>query len=118
MKVMDGPVPIQVVEQALNSLPSVVHAVVVPVEDKDVGIRVGVIGHFRGPVTLRSLRRDLSPHLIPRMLPTAFRLLSEDEKLPASASGKVLKKDVAEKFFSFKIGAGLLSEVELCDVEC
>jgi len=49
------------------------------------------------------------------MLPTAFRLLSDKEKLPMTFSEKIAKRDVLKKFFPFTVGIGLPSEVELCE---
>lgn len=107
----------QQLEHAFHAIPYIEQAYVVSVEDEKVGRRVGIIGRFAGPVTLQGLRDDLASHVPPFMLPTAFRALSDNEKIPLAHSGKVSKMDVLKQFFPFVSGVGLSSEVHLLDLD-
>ncbi|KAL3469954.1 hypothetical protein BJX99DRAFT_264663 [Aspergillus californicus] len=136
IKTANGPVPVQLVEQTLSSLPCIETGYVVPVPDKLLGRRVGVIARFvpspaegdnsrtngirigkdtpkaRGLLTIR---RDLAQlgHLPAHMLPTAFRMLGENERLPLTLSAKVLKERVLEQFFPLSPSGAFLEDVEV-----
>ncbi|KAL4971102.1 class I adenylate-forming enzyme family protein [Aspergillus stella-maris] len=111
------PVPVQKLEQALSQLSNVETALVIPVPDKVIGRRVGVIGRSKGdePMTLNGLREGLKELVPEYMLPTAFRELGEEDELPVNHAGKVAKMEVMERYFPFKEGEGLPGAVQVCD---
>ncbi|KAL4953663.1 hypothetical protein BDW69DRAFT_194642 [Aspergillus filifer] len=110
------PVPVQKLEQALSQLPNVESALVIPVPDKTIGRRVGVIGRSKGgePMTLDGLREGLSKLVPEYMLPTTFRELGEGDELPVNHAGKVAKMEVMERYFPYRDG-GLPRAVQVCD---
>ncbi|KAL4795098.1 hypothetical protein BDV19DRAFT_389501 [Aspergillus venezuelensis] len=110
------PVPVQKLEQALSQLPNVETALVIPVPDKTIGRRVGVIGRSKGneQMTLDSLREGLKELVPDYMLPTAFRKLGEEDELPVNHAGKISRMEVVERYFPLE-GEGLPGVVQVCD---
>ncbi|KAL4942603.1 hypothetical protein BDV06DRAFT_211724 [Aspergillus oleicola] len=111
------PVPVQQLEQVLSQLPNVETALVIPVPDKTIGRRVGVIGRFKGEqeMTLESLREGLAKLVPHYMLPTAFRELEEGDSLPVNHAGKVAKMEIMERYFAYSEEGGLDRSVQVCD---
>lgn len=102
----------QQLEQALQALPAVEEAYVVPVRDEEIGRRVGVIGRFCGTVTLRDLRVMLAGSVAEFMLPAVLRTMAEGEVFPRTHSGKIDKNEVVDAFFPMDPECALRAGVE------
>lgn len=110
--------PVIELETRLNEVPAVVEAYVVPVPDEKSGYRVGVLIQFDsnnakeilGMQYIRSQLSDIFPMF---MIPTALRVLTPSDTIPRTASGKVIRKAAAEKYFLRADGPGLADDVEV-----
>lgn len=95
------------IERELLALPYIAEAIVVGVQDEEFGQRVGAIltlhpEAFGGPdsgdgLTIEGLREDLRTRLSGYKMPTLLRVV--EGELPKTASGKILKKVLGEKYF-------------------
>jgi malonyl-CoA/methylmalonyl-CoA synthetase len=97
------------IERELLALPYIAEAMVVGVSDEEFGQRVGAVltlhPEFRDNfgdsgelgLTIDALREDLRSKLAGYKMPTLLRVVEGD--LPKTASGKVLKKVLGEKYF-------------------
>ncbi|KAF4218734.1 hypothetical protein CNMCM6457_003640 [Aspergillus fumigatiaffinis] len=94
------------VEHALLSLSYISEASVVPLPDPSVGYRVAAVirvcegEEALGKVTLQRIRDDLFATLPAYTIPTALRILSNNELLPRSDSGKLIKRVISDTFFN------------------
>jgi long-chain acyl-CoA synthetase len=92
------------VEAALLEHPLVKDATVVGVPDKMYGEEVGALIQVRGednsPRTIEEIKESLGPKLAKFKIPTFFQLTEED--LPRTATGKVLKREIRDKWFPAK----------------
>jgi acyl-CoA synthetase (AMP-forming)/AMP-acid ligase II len=92
------------VEAALLEHPLVKDATVVGVPDKMYGEEVGALVQVRAEDnrsgTVDELKESLGPKLARFKIPTFFELTEED--LPRTATGKVLKREIREKWFAPK----------------
>lgn len=73
-----------------------------------------------GKISLPRIRSDLQGTLAPFMLPSLFRALDDDEELPTTVSGKVIKRRVLKEYFGttdWFPSNNVPPRVELCDVE-
>ncbi|RLL95856.1 hypothetical protein CFD26_103716 [Aspergillus turcosus] len=107
-------------EHALMSLECVTEAYVVPVADAEYGEQAAAIirpcsGFKQQTISLQSVREDLSKMLPIYMLPTMLLVLSADEVLPQSSSGKISRATLQKKYFNH---AGLdAHKTEVCKVD-
>lgn len=95
------------IERELLALPYIAEAIVMGVHDEEFGQRVGAIltlhpEAFGGPdsgeaLTIERLREDLRARLAGYKMPTLLRIV--EGELPKTASGKILKKVLGEKYF-------------------
>ncbi|TID22200.1 fatty-acyl-CoA synthase [Venturia nashicola] len=107
------------IERELLALPYIAEAIVVGVQDEEFGQRVGAIltlhpEAFGGPdsgeaLTIEVLRKDLRARLARYKMPTLLRVV--EGELPKTASGKILKKVLGEKYFPQ--GYERISEVQI-----
>lgn len=110
--------PVIELETRLNEVPAVVEAHVVPVPDEKSGYRVGALIHFDSKNTnealgMQYIRSQLSDILPMFMIPTVLRVLTPGDTVPRTASGKVIRKAAAEKYFLRTDGPGLADDVEV-----
>lgn len=100
IKAVGGPVPIVYMENAISKLPYIEEVYVLPVTDKDVGSRVGVLARCSGcKLTLSRLREDIAEIVPAFMLPTALRVMRADEEIERVHSEKLARIPTVEKFF-------------------
>lgn len=119
VKTAGGRVPVIQLEEVIRRLGYLKEAYVVPVKDRTIGVRLGVLAKPRtGVVSLKSLRVDLAPHVPKFMLPNAFQLMAEEEQVPWTPSDKVAKKKLIDEFFPYTEEKGLPHTVELADLSC
>jgi malonyl-CoA/methylmalonyl-CoA synthetase len=95
------------IERELLALPYIAEAIVVGVSDEEFGQRVGAVlslhpEAFGGPgsgevLTIDGLREDLRSRLAGYKMPTLLRVV--EGEMPKTASGKILKKVLGEKYF-------------------
>ncbi|PLB48474.1 acetyl-CoA synthetase-like protein [Aspergillus steynii IBT 23096] len=111
IKAVGGPVPVVYMENAISKLPYIEEVYVLPVADKAVGSRVGVLARCSGSeLTLKRLREDLVEIVPAFMLPTALRVMRAGEDIERGHSEKLARLPTVEKFF------GLNSTAELWDL--
>ncbi|KAJ5328761.1 hypothetical protein N7452_009151 [Penicillium brevicompactum] len=102
IKTAGGRVPVIELEEVIRKLNYLKEAYVVPVKDRTIGTRLGVLVKPRkGVVSLETLRGDLASRLPNFMLPNAFRLMLDEEQVPRTPSDKVAKKKLIEEFFPY-----------------
>lgn len=102
----------------IRGLDYVAEAYVVPVKDHKIGSRVGVLLKSKGKsVTLKSLRADLESQVGSYMLPNAFCLMAENERVPKTPTDKVSKSELVKVFFVDCVENELHDRVEISDVE-
>ena len=95
-------------ENAISKLPYIDEIYVLPVTDKSVGSRVGVLARCPGfELTLSRLREDLVEIVPAFMLPTALRVLRTGEEIERVHSEKIARIPTVEKFFGGNSGAEL-----------
>lgn len=93
-------------------------AYVIPVEDKAIGRRVGVIARpVAEAINIEHLRNDLVCRVSPHMLPTAFRSLGPDEVIPLTCTDKIAKVEIMKQFFSCDAEGKLPRAVEVIDLD-
>ncbi|KAM4055712.1 AMP-binding enzyme [Hirsutella rhossiliensis] len=96
-------IPASTVESSLADLPYVAEACIVGVPDYAAIQLCGAVVRLRSQVesqiTLARIRCDLAASLAAYMLPTLLRVLKEDEELPRTASGKLLKRQILRDYF-------------------
>ncbi|KAI9038869.1 acetyl-CoA synthetase-like protein [Aspergillus affinis] len=108
IKAVGGPVPVVYMENTISKLPYIEEVYVLPVMDKTVGSRVGVLARCSGSeLTLRRLREDLVKIVPAFMLPTALRTLRTGEEIERNHSEKIARILTVEKFFGVHSGAEL-----------
>jgi malonyl-CoA/methylmalonyl-CoA synthetase len=110
------------VESNLLDLPYITEACVVGVPDNDTRHHCAAIVRVQRPddyklqaINLALIRSDLEAKLAHFMLPTLLRILGDDESLPVTISGKVVRREALRQFFGVTEG---ISETRLpCNVE-
>ncbi|KAJ5988102.1 hypothetical protein N7481_003312 [Penicillium waksmanii] len=111
-------VPVIELEQVIRGLDYVAEAYVVPVKDNVLGSRLGVLLKSKGgKVTLKSLRADLASKVGSHMLPNAFCLMAENERVPKTPTDKVSKSELVNVFFPDCAEKILHDRVEILDIE-
>ncbi|KAJ6001526.1 NRPS-like protein biosynthetic cluster [Penicillium canescens] len=115
-------VPVIELETRLNEVSAVVEAYVVPVPDENYGYRVGVLIHFDSKkaneaLGMQYIRSRLSNQVPMFMMPTALRVLASGDTVPRTASGKLIRKAAAEKYFLRTDGPGLADDVEAWSIK-
>ncbi|CAG8176375.1 unnamed protein product [Penicillium salamii] len=119
IKTAGGRVPVIELEEVTRKFDYLKEAYVVPVKDRTIGTRVGLLVKPRkGTVSLKTIRGDLASRVPNFMLPNAFRLMSDEEQAPRTPSDKVAKKKLIEDFFPYSEENGLPRTVELWDLSC
>jgi acyl-CoA synthetase (AMP-forming)/AMP-acid ligase II len=111
-------VPVIELETRLNEVHAVVEAYVVPIPDENYGYRVGVLIHFDSEkasqvLGMQYIRSQLSDKVPMFMIPTALRVLAAGDTVPRTASGKLIRKAAAEKYFLRTDGPGLADDVQV-----
>lgn len=102
----------------IRGLDYVAEAYVVPVKDNVLGSRLGVLLKSKGgKVTLKSLRADLASKVGSHMLPNAFCLMAENERVPKTPTDKVSKSELVNVFFPDCAEKILHDRVEILDIE-
>lgn len=108
------------VETHLAELPFVSEVCIVSIPDKDASTRVAALVRFQpdfaGDHTLSTIREALSDKLAQYKLPTALRVLGDDERIPATVIGKVMRRKVVEQYFPVTSNYELPAGVEACDI--
>ncbi|KAB8234044.1 class I adenylate-forming enzyme family protein [Aspergillus alliaceus] len=96
-------------ERCLMDLPYVSEAHVLPVLDHQAGGLAAALLRLQKQkatqevhhVNLRSVRKDLAAtNMVSYKIPTLLRILKNEEQVPLSASGKVLKKECLRRYFN------------------
>lgn len=89
-------------------LPYISEACVLPVPDHEVGGLVAALVRVKpdtneaahGNINLGRIRQDLSAaNLVSYKLPALLRILSNDEEVPQTATGKPRKKEALQRYF-------------------
>lgn len=95
-------VSLREVEARLTELPYISEAHVVPA-DFNLSRQVAALIRLetsKTSVALLELRKDLQDKLQKYKLPTLLRILEDGEQVPVTATGKLSRKKIAEKFFT------------------
>ncbi|KAJ5408557.1 NRPS-like protein biosynthetic cluster [Penicillium cosmopolitanum] len=101
-------IPIPALEQQLNELPWVREGYILSMPDERCGYRAAALIRLikdpnadLQPATfdLPNLRAQLTDKIAAFMLPTALRFLQEEETVPRTISGKIIRRDAARQFF-------------------
>lgn len=98
-------IPIMRVESILQDLPYVSEACVCAVPDRDATELCAAIVRLRDDNVaahqnvLRRIRADLSKKLPVYMLPAVIRIMKDEEVVPKTQSGKIVRRFVGKMFF-------------------
>lgn len=100
-------------------LPFISEACIVSIADRDASTRVAALVRFHQDFpcgNLTTIREHLSDKLLLYKLPTALRVLRNGEEIPLTVSGKVIRRQVVEKYFPLTEYCQLPANVELWNV--
>jgi acyl-CoA synthetase (AMP-forming)/AMP-acid ligase II len=88
-----------VVERVLNQFPGVKESAVIGIPDplKGEKIMAVIVPDFPGNVNLAELKKHCREKLVPYQCPTYYEIAAE---LPRNTMGKVLKRELKEKFYN------------------
>ncbi|KAJ5770375.1 NRPS-like protein biosynthetic cluster [Penicillium nucicola] len=102
-------IPIPTLEQKINDLPDVREGYILAMPDQHCGYRAAAlirpvknadIDHRAASFDLPHLHEQMVADKIPAfMLPTALRLLQDEETVPRTVSGKIIRRDAVKQFF-------------------
>lgn len=118
------------VELRLLELPFIREGCILGAPEPDNGTRVAALVRFKSPQassacatcangsqpSLQLLRESLAAELPVYMLPTALRVLGEDEEIPRTASHKVIRSKAIEQYFPLTDSGEIAEPVELWDL--
>ncbi|KAB8274701.1 hypothetical protein BDV30DRAFT_225619 [Aspergillus minisclerotigenes] len=118
------------VELRLLELPFIHEGCILGAPEPDNGTRVAALVRFKSPrassacatcangsqPSLQLLRESLAADLPVYMLPTALRVLGEDEEIPRTASHKVIRSKAIEQYFPLTDSGEIAEPVELWDL--
>ena len=112
-------VPILEVEAALVSLPYIAEGYILPVPDDMHGHLIGALVRLKPetcldmlPLTLATLRSDLSLSISLYKQPTLLRVVV-DEEIPLSGQGKLARNKAIEMYFTSSTGLCYLQKWDL-----
>ncbi|KAE8342967.1 hypothetical protein BDV24DRAFT_149942 [Aspergillus arachidicola] len=118
------------VELRLLELPFIREGCILGAPEPDNGTRVAALVRFKSSKassacatgangsqpSLQLLRESLAAELPVYMLPTALRVLGEDEEIPRTASHKVIRSKAIEQYFPLTESGEIAEPVELWDL--
>ncbi|KAJ5175405.1 uncharacterized protein N7482_001282 [Penicillium canariense] len=118
------------VELRLLELPFIREGCILGAPDPNNGTRLAALVRFTRPNTisvcactnelqpsLRSLRESLAVDLPVYMLPTALRVLGDEEEIPRTASHKVIRSKAIEQYFQLTDSGEIVESAELWDLD-
>ncbi|KAE8309938.1 hypothetical protein BDV41DRAFT_590813 [Aspergillus transmontanensis] len=118
------------VELRLLELPFIREGCILGAPEPDNGTRLAALVRFKSSKAssacatgangsqplLQLLRESLAAELPVYMLPTALRVLGEDEEIPRTASHKVIRSKAIEQYFPLTESGAIAEPVELLDL--
>lgn len=119
-------IPTLLVETNLMDLPYISEACIVAVPDKNFKHLCGAVVRLKPigippteQINLSLIRSDLEDSLATCMLPALLRILTDEEELPCTATGKLIKKEILKIYFGSTDGAQVDSYppgIERCEL--